>query len=150
MHSFLAQYASEIKGSLSGWDRIRLRGTIRWLASLRGIASDWCVTGGLLKDFKNWATAKTEAINEATRKLAKHHRRPLLHLRCASRFGSGRAGASAPSNRWDHRMEPCWRRLRGEFAINGFRNRDLRADLYPRSPANAAVPLRGRARNGRT
>lgn len=39
MHTFLQRMPSEIKGTLSGFDRVRFRGTIRWLASLRGLGS---------------------------------------------------------------------------------------------------------------
>src|SRR6266566_4287018 len=39
MHTFLQRLQPKIKGVLSGLDRIRFRGTIRWLASLRGMAS---------------------------------------------------------------------------------------------------------------
>ena len=39
MQSFLARFGSEIKGVLSGVDRVRFRGTIRWLASERGVGT---------------------------------------------------------------------------------------------------------------
>jgi hypothetical protein len=39
MNQFLTQHRSSVKGVISGWDRIRFRGTIRWLATLRGMAS---------------------------------------------------------------------------------------------------------------
>ena len=34
MISFLARHASKIKGVLHGFDRIRFRGTLRWLAAI--------------------------------------------------------------------------------------------------------------------
>ena len=36
MHSFFERHKPEIKGVLNGFDRIRFRGTIRWLASPAG------------------------------------------------------------------------------------------------------------------
>jgi hypothetical protein len=37
MKSFLARHASKIKGVLHGFDRIRFRGTLRWLANTKGM-----------------------------------------------------------------------------------------------------------------
>jgi len=51
MRSFLQRYRAEIKGVLSGFDRVRFRGTIRWLASLPGMTTFMKTTGLLLKHF---------------------------------------------------------------------------------------------------
>jgi hypothetical protein len=37
MKSFLAVYRSKIKGVLSGWDRLRMRGTLRLIANRNGM-----------------------------------------------------------------------------------------------------------------
>ena len=37
MQSFLARHESQVKGVLSGFDRVRFRGTLRWLANVRGL-----------------------------------------------------------------------------------------------------------------
>ena len=39
MKHFTKLYNDKILGAMNGWDRIRLRGTIRWLASTRGLAT---------------------------------------------------------------------------------------------------------------
>lgn len=80
MRQFLSCFASEIKGTLSGFDRLRFRGTIRWLASLRGMGSYLGTMGVLLKDFKAWALDKTEQIQAATEELAEETGRPLIYL----------------------------------------------------------------------
>jgi hypothetical protein len=36
MKSFIQRWATVIFGVLSGWDRLRFRGTKRWLAHLQG------------------------------------------------------------------------------------------------------------------
>src|SRR5258708_6586479 len=80
MNTFLQRHQSEVKGSLSGLDRIRFRGTIRWLASLRGMASFLATCGILLKNFKPWAQALTREILQATDELVESQGRPLLYL----------------------------------------------------------------------
>lgn len=80
MHSFLSRFSSEIKGTLSGFDRVRFRGTIRWLASLGGMATYLGTMRVLLKDFTAWGKDKTNQILEATEKLTENAGRPLIYL----------------------------------------------------------------------
>lgn len=84
MRLFFARFASEIKGTLSGFDRLRHRGSIRWLSSLRGMGKYLGTTGILLKDFTGWAKGKTDRIQEATEKLADREGRPLIYLPSSS------------------------------------------------------------------
>lgn len=70
MQSFLQRHASEIKGVLSGFDRVRFRGTIRWLASLEGMKTYLGTTKRMLKDFNDWAKSRTERIRVASERLA--------------------------------------------------------------------------------
>jgi len=65
MKEFLRKYQNEITGSISGWDRIAFRGTIRWLANLRGIESYMYMKGILLKDFGAWAEEHTKQVRAA-------------------------------------------------------------------------------------
>jgi hypothetical protein len=39
MQCALTRHAAEVKGVLSGFDRVRFRGTLRWLASVRGLGT---------------------------------------------------------------------------------------------------------------
>ena len=55
MRSFLQRRQSEIKGVLNGFDRLRFRGTIRWLASLQGMLTFMSTIRLLHKDFTGWA-----------------------------------------------------------------------------------------------
>ena len=80
MRSFLQRYRAEIKGVLSGFDRVRFRGTIRWLASLPGMTTFMKTTGLLLKHFNVWAKDRTEQIREATEHLAEAANRPVVYL----------------------------------------------------------------------
>lgn len=80
MHTFLQRMRSEIKGTLSGFDRVRFRGTIRWLASLRGLGSYLGTMRVLLMRFKDWSMDLTEQIDEATGRLAEAAGRPVVYL----------------------------------------------------------------------
>lgn len=80
MRTFLQHHEAEIKGVLSGFDRVRFRGTLRWLANLRGMESFLRKTSTLYKDFTNWGKGLTEQIRSATLKLAAETGRPVQHL----------------------------------------------------------------------
>lgn len=84
MKSFLTRHASEVKGALSGFDRVRFRGTIRWLAHHRGL-STWLGSNGILnKDFPDYATGLTNQIKLATQELAEKAECPLQYLYSSS------------------------------------------------------------------
>jgi hypothetical protein len=91
MQTFLARFGSEIKGVLSGFDRLRLRGTIRWLSSLRGLGTYLNSHRILLKDFRGWAMGLTDQIQTATEQLARQRHRPLIYLPSSSERKETRA-----------------------------------------------------------
>jgi len=66
----LKLYADRILGAMKGLDRIRFRGTFRWLASERGIQTFMSTSNMLLKDFGRWAQAKTAKLRESCRQRA--------------------------------------------------------------------------------
>jgi hypothetical protein len=80
MRSFLARYESQVKGVVSGFDRIRFRGTLRWLANPQGMRTWLSTAGVLLKDFRAYATGLTDQIKESTKNLAESAGRPLMYL----------------------------------------------------------------------
>ena len=80
MQSFLQRMGSKIKGTLSGFDRVRFRGTIRWLSSMRGMGADLGTMRILLKDFTDWGKARTAEIEMATQTLAEKAKRPMIFL----------------------------------------------------------------------
>jgi len=91
MQSFLARQGSEIKGVLSGFDRVRFRGTIRWLSSWQGMMSYLGTVRVPLKGFKEWAMGLTSQIKQATQDLAERAARPLIHLPSSSESKEARA-----------------------------------------------------------
>ena len=58
-------YKNKIMGAISGLDRIRFRGTLRWLASERGLSTFMSHMKILLKDFSGWVNALTAQIRQS-------------------------------------------------------------------------------------
>jgi hypothetical protein len=98
MKTFLQRQGSDVKGSLSGFDRIRFRGTLRWLASLRGMASFLATCGVLLKDFRTWAQGLTQEILSATDQMLETSNRPLIYLPSSQERKEERARALAAAD----------------------------------------------------
>jgi hypothetical protein len=80
MKRFLQRHAGQIKGVLNGFDRMRFRGTLRWLAYTDGMRGFLNRFGVLLKDFKSYVQNVTERISSATEQLAKAHGRSVIYL----------------------------------------------------------------------
>ena len=62
MTSFLDRFSASIHGVLSGFDRIRFRGTQRLLASARGLTAFLAFRSVRLTEFKDYVTAVTADI----------------------------------------------------------------------------------------
>jgi len=58
-------YHDSIMGATSGLDRIRFRGTIRWLANQRGLSRFMSQTHVLLKDFGGWVEGLTARVRQS-------------------------------------------------------------------------------------
>lgn len=115
MQAFLQRMSSKIKGSLSGLDRVRFRGTIRWLSSLRGMGAYLGTMKILLKDFTDWGKARTAEIDAATKALAKESKRPLIYLPSSSARKETLAMDIASTDKITEGLiavfkciEPCW------------------------------------------
>jgi hypothetical protein len=84
MQSFLARHASKIKGVLSGFDRIRFRGTLRWLANTKGMLNWLWHRKMLLKEFKPLALSLTEQVRRQSEQIAKEADCPMPYLNSSS------------------------------------------------------------------
>src|SRR4029450_2607613 len=80
MRSFVQRFAGSILGMLTGFDRLRLRGTKRLLASARGLASYLWQQQILWKDFPKHAEAITAALRQATESQTQQTQRPLVYV----------------------------------------------------------------------
>jgi hypothetical protein len=80
MLSFIQRQAAKVSGVLHGFDRVRLRGTLRWLANCRGLMSYLFAKKVLLKEFKEYATDITDRMRAASHATAAAAGRPLEYL----------------------------------------------------------------------
>lgn len=80
MHQFIQRHADSVSGVLSGFDRIRFRGTLRILANSRGLWSILCQMGILLKDFRQYALGVTAQVRQASEAVAREQGRPVHYL----------------------------------------------------------------------
>ena len=74
-------YREKIFGAISGLDRVRFRGTRRWLASERGLRTFLGQTKLLLKDFGRWAEEKTRQVRASCSRRAEELGVELIYLR---------------------------------------------------------------------
>jgi hypothetical protein len=70
MKRFLQRYGEQIQGVLSGFDRLRFRGTLRWLAHTNGLKDYLNCAGVLLKEFKEYVGGVTEQVCAASERIA--------------------------------------------------------------------------------
>lgn len=80
MTSFLHRFGSKILGTLSGFDRVRFRGTFPRLANTGGLLGWLQAKGILLKDFTDQAEAHTQRLRQELEKNAADAGRPLEYL----------------------------------------------------------------------
>ena len=80
MNTFLTRHASAVKGTLSGFDRVRFRGTLRGIANLRGLTVWLSRVNVLLKHFRNYAMGLTDPIKQTTHDPAQRADRPVIYL----------------------------------------------------------------------
>jgi hypothetical protein len=80
MTSFLHRFGTRILGVLSGFDRLRFRGTLPRLANT-GSFYRWLEAAGvLLKDFSGYAEARTQQLRETLEEKAAEAGRPVEYL----------------------------------------------------------------------
>lgn len=79
--AFVQRHADKVTGVVSGWDRLRLQGSLRALY-VPEIMEEYLWRAGVLwKDFKGHVTAVTAHIREAAETAAADAGRPVLYLR---------------------------------------------------------------------
>jgi hypothetical protein len=84
VHQFIKRHENDIHGVLSGFDRIRFRGTIRWFGSVRGVMSFLWELQVRLTQFTAWAKGLTQQIVDASEQIAAVAGRPMMYLHSSS------------------------------------------------------------------
>lgn len=84
MKRFLERYAKQVQGVVSGFDRLRFRGTLRMLAHTQGMRRYMNYAKVLLKDFKEYVEGVTEQVRTATVRLAEAAGQKVRYLSSSS------------------------------------------------------------------
>jgi hypothetical protein len=84
VEEFVAKHAEHVIGTLSGFDRLVFRGTLRLLAHRGGLMTYLSRVHVLLKDFGTHAQGLTEQLKEASTALVRRMARPVRYLASAA------------------------------------------------------------------
>jgi hypothetical protein len=80
MESFLQRFGGIVLGVLHGFDRIRFRGSIRWLSKSSGVMHFLSKISVLLKDFPEFAEGRTKALRKAVEEAATEQGRSVEYV----------------------------------------------------------------------
>lgn len=80
MISFIQRHMDKVIGLISGFDRMRFRGTLRMLANVTGLRHFLNYRDHLLKDFGNYAQEVSEEVKAASVAAAEKANRPVIYL----------------------------------------------------------------------
>jgi hypothetical protein len=84
MERFLLRHKDRIAGSISGFDRMRFQGTLRWMAHVEGMGKFLNSQGVLLKDFGEYVEKVSQQIKQYACSVAETKGRPVQYLASSS------------------------------------------------------------------
>ena len=80
MRDFVRAHEKHVTGVLNGFDRLVLRGTLRRVATIRGMKGYLYAKNVLLKHFGEFANSQTAILKKASLDAAERSRRPIIYL----------------------------------------------------------------------
>lgn len=95
MKEFIAKYGEQLKGVLSGWDRLVIRGTLRGLSFVEGMEQYLRGEKVLLKDFGRYVAEVSERVKAASLAEARRWGRPIQYL------ASSRVSKEEVARQWE-------------------------------------------------
>ncbi len=90
----LERYSQKVFGAIRCLDRIRFRGTLRWIASEQGMGIFLTSIGVLLKDSGTWAERKTSGVRKGCEDSAARKGIPFIYL--VKGESPSKSGSAAP------------------------------------------------------
>ncbi len=84
MERFLDRHKNRIAGSISGFDRMRFQGTLRWMVHVDGMGKFLNSQGVLLKDFGAYVEKVSEEIKQYAYGVAEKKGRPVQYVASSS------------------------------------------------------------------
>jgi hypothetical protein len=133
--SFLSKFGQNITGILSGFDRIRFRGTLRLLFQPAAMERYLCSCGVLIKEFKHFAESVTAKVKAAAYRSAAAAKRPVEYLSSPKLSKEDYARQIALENRIKEGLialfsakEPCY-----SYSVRGDRaSKEIHLVIEPR------------------
>lgn len=80
MERFLRRHESRVVGIISGFDRMRFTGTLRWMAHVEGMGKFLNSQGVLLKNFGTYIEQVSEQLKAHAYRIAESKRRPVQYV----------------------------------------------------------------------
>lgn len=80
VEAFLAAHGADVTGVIAGFDRLRLRGSLRYFYQPSFMFRHLCEAGVRLNQFKAYATALSDRVREAAHAFARRCGRPVRYL----------------------------------------------------------------------
>ena len=80
MNEFIQHHASSVMGVLNGFDRLRFRGSLRWLCYAKGLGGYLSAIGVRLTQFKEYTQTVTAQVRESIEGVARAAGRPVEYL----------------------------------------------------------------------
>jgi hypothetical protein len=115
VQQFVANHAEHVIGTLSGFDRLVFRGTLRILSQRGGLMTYLAAVRVLLVDFAAHALKLTQQLKDASLLLARQSGRPVRYLTSAAGNKADIARRIAAADHIDQGLicvltavEPCW------------------------------------------
>lgn len=115
MKRFIHAHKSIVTGAVSGFDRIRFRGTLRRISNTAGMLTYLTYINILLKDFGNWSQMMTKTIRSAAQEVGDEAERPVLYLQSPKASKEEIARKIAKRDKIEsgticllEAVEPCW------------------------------------------
>jgi len=127
VQSFIQRHAGSVMGVLNGFDRLRFRGTLRWLCYGAGLGQYLSAIGVPLTQFKEYTQAMTARVRASIEGVARAAGRPIEYLAkpSISKEAHARAIAQRDGVREGliavlHAVEPCYSFRIGRDAATGY------------------------------
>ena len=117
MQQFVAKHAEHVIGTLSGFDRLVFRGTMRALCSRSGLMSYLWAVQVRLTDFAAHALKLTEQLKDASLSLARQIGRPVQYLTSAASNKEHIARADCCGRPHQARADLCADRSRAVLVV---------------------------------
>jgi hypothetical protein len=124
MRTFLERFGNKITGTLSGFDRLRLRGTKRWLAHTGGMLSFLGRAKVLLKDFDSYVQDRTQTLSRAINEAAQTAGRPVIYLPNRTDSKAERASELAARDHIQQGLIGVWKCVEPCWSYEVYKNRD--------------------------